>query len=1045
PQSPTLSAHSQRPKNQKSRTLRSAPVLPNAIIGASHNIPGSASHQRKYVLLREKSALPLANNSGENSSASSPKLGAVTSGSQANASIANASNKPRPFVRKVPSTRYIFSVDDDEDEVEEDLNREYLEGYTDALRHRFKKTSLVNAHEASLSSDPKTKKNEELEKEIAQNLISATKDINILRERDGDPIHKINSRLSIDSQADNTDEISNQPQNMQSIQSQLSDFAERSGNISEDNSSKSSSESFTLRERQDAINETHPFGIRIWKPAIYKKNRSVELAAENDIHSRLPSTKQIGPSVVICNFIWSCTVGLLLMLICLSLGLITSIFAIFTNQKKDDSMRYAKLFFNLGSYLFVPFGKLVLLRSEKHYLQEDANVGSSLADYRQWRTQEEGRLFYASPNALKRVPPTEVTPLNPQAATTATVDPRKSSSDDDDDDDENTRFYKQRFFGRGKWNIGRVIFFLLFYLIIYPILLTAGFCLWLMVFTIPMAKVLFILCNHIKRHPLALTFEAEKNYSQHKSTGTESILICTYRSLGFHYYKYTVDGTNIFFINMIFLVIFTIGDFFLLKEYFELNSLIVDPSLIFTLCLISIIPLAYFIGQAVASISAQTSMGLGAVINAFFSTIVEVFLYCVALNQSKGKLVEGSMIGSILGAVLLLPGMSMCGGAIKRKTQRYNPASAGVSSTMLLYAILVMLSPTILYEIYGKYEVQCFACDDSLEDGGIDRDCKRCHIFQASFTLDSLYTEYLRPFTVFASVVLFLAYCIGLWFTLKTHAALIWSTPVAAEREKEKKLEHQASQMLNTPDANSIKSLNLDNLTATQKKQNSYPSRSAQKTISTMPSMNLQQQPSQLSVGANTSTKQQQQTPQQQGAQAEEGGGHDAPNWSRTKSTTILLLATVLYAIIAEILVDVVDDVLSVYPISPKLLGLTVFALIPNTTEFVNAISFAMHGNVALSMEIGSAYVLQVCLLQIPIVTLYSVFKNRGINADIASMFTLIFPRWDFMAALISVYMFTYIYAEGKSNYFKGSILILLYFTMIVGFYCSISIDDNGL
>ena len=37
-----------------------------------------------------------------------------------------------------------------------------------------------------------------------------------------------------------------------------------------------------------------------------------------------------------------------------------------------------------------------------------------------------------------------------------------------------------------------------------------------------------------------------------------------------------------------------------------------------------------------------------------------------------------------------------------------------------------------------------------------------------------------------------------------------------------------------------------------------------------------------------------------------------------------------------------------------------------------NAISFAMHGNIALSMEIGSAYVLQVCLLQIPALVLFS-------------------------------------------------------------------------
>lgn len=31
------------------------------------------------------------------------------------------------------------------------------------------------------------------------------------------------------------------------------------------------------------------------------------------------------------------------------------------------------------------------------------------------------------------------------------------------------------------------------------------------------------------------------------------------------------------------------------------------------------------------------------------------------------------------------------------------------------------------------------------------------------------------------------------------------------------------------------------------------------------------------------------------------GGGHDAPNWSRTKSSMILLGATILYAIIAGI------------------------------------------------------------------------------------------------------------------------------------------------
>jgi Ca2+:H+ antiporter len=49
-----------------------------------------------------------------------------------------------------------------------------------------------------------------------------------------------------------------------------------------------------------------------------------------------------------------------------------------------------------------------------------------------------------------------------------------------------------------------------------------------------------------------------------------------------------------------------------------------------------------------------------------------------------------------------------------------------------------------------------------------------------------------------------------------------------------------------------------------------------------------------------------------------------------------------------EILVDVVDVVLQGSKIDEKFLGLTLFTLVPNTTEFMNAVSFAMQGNIAL-------------------------------------------------------------------------------------------------
>ena len=41
------------------------------------------------------------------------------------------------------------------------------------------------------------------------------------------------------------------------------------------------------------------------------------------------------------------------------------------------------------------------------------------------------------------------------------------------------------------------------------------------------------------------------------------------------------------------------------------------------------------------------------------------------------------------------------------------------------------------------------------------------------------------------------------------------------------------------------------------------------------------------------------------------------------------------------------------------------------------------------------------------------------------------------VTVILCVFLLSYMYGEGKSNYFKGSILILSYFVVVVGFYFS--------
>lgn len=460
----------------------------------------------------------------------------------------------------------------------------------------------------------------------------------------------------------------------------------------DDEDQSSDAESFTLKDRQQAINETHPFGIRIWKPALYKKSRSVEKTAEGDIHSS-PGGR-VGNTLFLFNLLWSLFFGWWLALAAL-LGAI----ACFAFAYSSSAVAYGRIFLGLSWYIFYPFGSFVRLETDENYAEEDEGEGRSISEYEQWQNGdiEHGGLFFGpQPNRSL------VGRRRNSIDSTSEQDSLLGRARRDRHQDSVLSHSKRRLFGRGEWTLGRVVFFTFYYFLVGPLLLLVSLTCWLLVFLIPMGRVTITLFDHLRRHPLALSFHSDTAYTRFPSGMSSSVLLCTYRAAGSSYWKYTIDGTNIFFINLIAVVLFVIFDYWLLGETLGIHAWFTHPGLIFPLALFSIIPLAYFIGQAVASISAQSSMGMGAAVNAFFSTIVEVYLYCIALTEGKSQLVEGSIIGSIFAGILFLPGLSMCFGAIKRKTQRFNVKSAGVTSTMLLFAAIAAFGPTLFYQIYGS-------------------------------------------------------------------------------------------------------------------------------------------------------------------------------------------------------------------------------------------------------------------------------------------------------------------------------------------------------
>lgn len=514
----------------------------------------------------------------------------------------------------------------------------------------------------------------------------------------------------------------------------------------------------TLKERQSLINVEHPFGLPIWKPALYKKSRSVTRHADAALHS-VPSA-QAERHLLPGNIFWVAVFGWWLSLVCFTVSGILYIIP-------QGGKRYSSLVYGLGWYIAWPFGKYVEgddldVQDEEEDDEDEEDIphtrnfsSGSTTTIREEGGQDtirgvplsEQATITPSTQHVQSVswnPPTEAStllnasqgnrqPAKSYGATSLPVSVASSSS--------SIGIAKQT---EASDVLGKVCFWLAFICILAPLLLFVCLICWALVVTIPMAKLNWALIKHLWERPTEIRFcsapvlvvasDAEAVAEANSETGpafsvkhpritpgqiapsgspSSKVLLCTYKAVGMQYYKYTVGGVNIMFVNLMPIVFFVIFDGLVLLEIVKERrsegkpvpaflNVIASQALIFFLSLLSVIPLSYFIGMAVASISAQSSIGMGAVINATFGSIIEIILYSLALTQRKGHLVEGSIVGSLMAGVLLMPGLSMLSSALRRKEQKFNAKSAGVTSMMLIMAIVGVLAPTLFYQTYGN-------------------------------------------------------------------------------------------------------------------------------------------------------------------------------------------------------------------------------------------------------------------------------------------------------------------------------------------------------
>ncbi len=86
----------------------------------------------------------------------------------------------------------------------------------------------------------------------------------------------------------------------------------------------------------------------------------------------------------------------------------------------------------------------------------------------------------------------------------------------------------------------------------------------------------------------------------------------------------------------------------------------------------------------------------GSLLNVTFGNDAEIMICLIAINAGLIDLVKSSIIGSILGNIMLIFGLSMIAGGLRHKEQVFNRENAGLQSSMIFLSIIGLAIPTLL-------------------------------------------------------------------------------------------------------------------------------------------------------------------------------------------------------------------------------------------------------------------------------------------------------------------------------------------------------------
>lgn len=447
-----------------------------------------------------------------------------------------------------------------------------------------------------------------------------------------------------------------------------------------------------------------------------------------------------------------------------------------------------------------------------------------------------------------------------------------------------------------------------------------------------------------------------------------------------------------------------------------------NPTVVFVLCFLAIIPLAGLLGYTTECVTMYTSQTIGGLLNATLGNAVELIVSIIALIKCELQVVQSSLIGSILSNLLLVCGMSFFLGGTRWAEQQFQATSAQLNSSLLLMSVISVLIPSAFH----------FSINTTADGAGTS-------ITSGEEKIDILAMSH------GVAIILLLLYVGYLAFQLFTHADLYADEegPTRSTKYPEgvanypSQLREKIHFPRKTKHGEDSTSVSNEDEYLRQLATANHPVlvdggvrhalahiHGNSSAIEARPGMRVDNEGRVLSWGPGGVPAGAEHMDLEKGEDDEE----EQPEMSWFTALAAMVVITVLVGVTAEFLVGSINGLVEQNPsLSQEWVGLILLPIVGNAAEHWTAVLGAYKDKLDLSISVAVGSSIQIALFVIP----FSVVLGWIINKPLL----MLFDPFESVVLFLSVIIVNQALADGKTNWMEGLILFMVYILIAVAFW----------